>query len=143
MPGGLAWLARVLAYVYIVFYGALDVLAGIGTGLLSQQGAGAAPIRTLFGAGDTLASVGVWAFPLASVLTSGVLFRQCGPYVWPGATLLILSAVSYLDSHIYAPCRVSSVLDMGAGMALLEGQRSWPAPRPDPVRREQSPTSSA
>src|SRR3712207_3477546 len=29
-----AWLARVAAFIYMSFYGALDVLAGMGTGLV-------------------------------------------------------------------------------------------------------------
>ena len=33
----LAWAARVLAFVYAGFYGALDVLAGIATGLMVSR----------------------------------------------------------------------------------------------------------
>ena len=37
--GVLAWLARVAAFSYAVFYGALDAIAGIGTGALVRNGA--------------------------------------------------------------------------------------------------------
>ncbi len=37
IPGPWAWLARILVFVYIPFYSALDVLAGIGTGLVLNR----------------------------------------------------------------------------------------------------------
>jgi hypothetical protein len=41
IPGPWAWVARILTFVYIPFYGALDVLGGIATGLVSRDRGGA------------------------------------------------------------------------------------------------------
>lgn len=129
LSGVLAWVARVLAFLYIVYYGALDVLAGVGTGRLTLQGQDASAIRLLFAEGNALAAVGVWAFLGASLLTCIVLMVRHGVRLWPGAVLLLLSAVSFLSSHIYAPYGVLTMLVMGLGMALLSGLQS-PAKQP-------------
>ncbi|CAM3464142.1 DUF4386 domain-containing protein [Deinococcus saxicola] len=121
LSGVLAWVARLLAFVYIVYYGALDVLAGVGTGRLTLQGQDASAIRLLFAEGNALAAVGVWAFLGASLLTCGLLMVRHGVRLWPGAVLLMLSSVSFLSSHIYAPYGVLTMLSMGLGMALLFG----------------------
>ncbi|OLV15932.1 hypothetical protein BOO71_0013549 [Deinococcus marmoris] len=126
LSGVLAWVARVLAFVYIVYYGALDVLAGVGTGRLTLQGQDASAIRLLFAEGNALAAVGVWAFLGASLLTCGLLMVRHGVRLWPGAVLLMLSSVSFLSSHIYAPYGVLTMLVMGLGMALLFGLQSPP-----------------
>jgi hypothetical protein len=81
IPGPWAWLARVLAFLYVPFYGALDALAGIGTGAVTMRAHSTdQPVLTavngwLFNEGNMLAEVGVWAFLLACVLTS-VLLRD-------------------------------------------------------------------
>jgi hypothetical protein len=124
-----AWLARILACVYIPFYGALDVLAGIGTGLVlsraqaPDQSAAAMVLPWLFEQGNALAEVGVWAFLLACLLTSALLIRQVGRSAMPGAVLLISAAVSFLRSHIYFPIGVLTMLVMSIGFAALQSAR--------------------
>jgi len=92
------WTARALGLVYIAFYGALDVLAGIGTGLIVMRAPEAnspdlsQTVRWLFAQGNELSLVGVWAFLIACVLTSGVLIRRRGRFAWPGAVLLYCCA---------------------------------------------------
>ncbi len=79
--GWAAWTARVMAFLYITFYSALDVLGGIGTGTLvinaptanTPELSGA--VRALFIQGNELSLIGVWAFLLACVLTSAVLIQ--------------------------------------------------------------------
>lgn len=127
--GPWAWLARILAFLYIPFYGALDVLAGIGTGLvLSRAQATNQPAlstinRWLFSQGNELSYVGVWAFLLACILTSILIVRLAGRAAVPGALLLTASAVSFLGSHIYFPIGVVTMLVMALGFAWLQWAR--------------------
>jgi hypothetical protein len=129
IPGPWAWLARILAFVYIPFYGALDVLAGMATGLVlsraqaTDRPALAAVNLWLFTQGNELAKVGVWAFLLACVLTSVLLIRRVGRAALPGAVLLVASAVSFLSSHIYYPVGVLTMLVMAIGFASLQWTR--------------------
>lgn len=131
-PDPWAWLARLLAFVYIPFYGALDVLAGIGTGLVvgraeaAGQPALVAVNPWLFSQGNALAEVGVWAFLLSSALTSLLIVRRVGRAALPGAVLLIASAVSFLSSHIYYPVGVLTMLGMAIGFAWLQWARLHP-----------------
>src|SRR5215210_3783529 len=75
--GPLAWLARVAAYAFATFYTGLDVLAGIGAGLVTdvQQGGGPA-VGRLFEIGDRLGATGVLALLLSALLTGGLLIRR-------------------------------------------------------------------
>ena len=123
--GWTAWTARALGLVYIAFYGALDVLAGVGTGLLVLRAPEAnspelsETVRWLFAQGNALSLVGVWAFLLACVLTSTVLVRRVGRAALPGAVLLCGAALPFLSSHIYWPVGVVTMLLLAAGFALL------------------------
>ena len=129
VSGGLAWAARVLSFIYILFYGALDVLAGLGTGAVVLRSPDSSPaldqatldqtVRLLFNEGNALSLVGVWAFLIACLLTSIVLLRHVGRFVLPGAVLLCGAAVPFLISHIYWPLGVATMLVMAAGFALL------------------------
>ncbi len=123
--GWTAWTARALGLVYISFYGALDVLAGIGTGLLVLRAPEAntpelsGTVRWLFAQGNALSLVGVWAFLLACVLTSAVLIRRVGRFALPGAVLLCGAALPFLSSHIYWPVGVVTMVLLAGGFALL------------------------
>lgn len=117
--------ARALGLVYIAFYGALDVLAGIGTGLVVMRAPAAnspelsETVRWLFAQGNALSLVGVWAFLLACVLTSAALVRRVGRFALPGAVLLCGAALPFLSSHIYWPVGVATMVLMAGGFALL------------------------
>lgn len=123
--GWAAWTARALGLVYIAFYGALDVLAGIGTSLFVLRAPEAntpelsGAVRLLFAQGNELSLVGVWAFLAACVLTSAVLISRVGRFALPGALLLCGATVPFLGSHIYWPVGVFTMLLMAAGFALL------------------------
>lgn len=123
--GWAVWTARALGFIYITFYGALDVLAGIGTGVLVMDAPAAnslelsETVRALFVQGNELALVGVWAFLIACILTSAVLIRRVGRSALPGALLLSGAAVPFLVSHIYFPVGVVTMLVMAAGFGLL------------------------
>ena len=122
--GVLAWLSRTAAFLYVTLYGALDAIAGIGTGtLLLRSGAadqGDLPeIGWLFGMGNQIGGVGAWCLTAACVLTSVVLWRRVGVRVLPGALLLVGASWVFNGEHIYFPVGVLSVLGIAAGSALL------------------------
>jgi len=122
--GVLAWLGRVAALLYVALYGALDAVAGVGTGTVMQR-SGAAhtaerpEIHWLFAVGNQLGGAGAWSFLGASVATSAALARRYGRGVLPGAAVLLAGSVSFLDSHIYWPRGVVTMLALAAGFGLL------------------------
>ncbi|GAB7193544.1 hypothetical protein NUM3379_42540 [Kineococcus sp. NUM-3379] len=123
-PGVLAWLSRTAAFLYVTLYGALDALAGIGTGtLLLRSGAAdqddLPEVGWLFGAGNQVGGAGAWCLLAACVLTSVVLWRRSGVRVLPGALLLLAATWVFNGEHIYFPTGVLSVLGIAAGSALL------------------------
>jgi hypothetical protein len=118
--GPLAALARVAAYGFAAFYTGLDVLAGIGAGLVTdvQQG-GSAAVLQLFAVGDRLGDTGVYCLVVAAVLTGMVLYRRDGVRVVPGAVLLTASCYPFLIGHIFSPIGVLAMLGIAAGCGLL------------------------
>lgn len=119
-----AWIGRLAVLVYIAFYGALDAIAGIATGAIMVRSGAATDderpeIRWLYDIGGDLGTPGAWAFLVASVATSIVLVRRRGRGAVPGAVLLISASVPFLDSHIYWPNGVVSMLVMAAGFGWL------------------------
>lgn len=132
IPGPLAWLARLAAFGYAIFYTALDVLSGIGTGALvqrhSERRLSGAPegLDTLYAAGNAIGTVGTWCFLAACVATSLALLARVGRAALPGGVVLVAAAVPFLYSHIYWPVGVLSMLGLAAGFAGLahaEGRR--------------------
>lgn len=102
VPGPLAWLGRAGAVLYIAFYTALDVLAGIGAGTLVQRGVAPSspPVEALFDTGNGLAIIGTVSFLIACAATATALVLTVGRRAWPGAAVLVAAAVPFLYSHI-------------------------------------------
>jgi hypothetical protein len=97
----------------------LDVLAGIGAGGVKAGTGDEEAIRTLFHLGNALATVGVYAYLAATlVAAAGVLPRARLPAL-PGALLVVGGAISFLDSHIYWPRGVLTMIFIGLGWAAL------------------------
>jgi hypothetical protein len=123
-PGPPAWLARVAAHGYAAFYTALDVLAGIGAGHVTdraQRGSQAAiDLGTL---GDDIGMIGSWSFLVAAVLTGVVLVRRDGLAALPGAVLLFGGAAGFLHGHIYWPTGGLAMLAAG----IASGALAWAA----------------
>lgn len=111
-------LTMVLGLVFAVFYTALDVLAGIGTGVLQQAGE-VDGIPVLFRTGNELSLVGVYAYLAATVLASAVALRRARLRALPGAVVVVLAAVSFLGSHVYWPVGVLTMLGLALGWGLL------------------------
>jgi len=115
LAGGAALL---LGFVFAVFYTALDVPAGVGTGMLQQAGQ-TEGVPVLFRTGNELSLVGVYAYLTATVLAAGVALRRAGWSALPGAVVVVLAAVSFLGSHVYWPVGVLTMLGLALGWGLL------------------------
>lgn len=133
--GPLAWLARVAAYTYAVFYTALDVLAGIAAGYLVDQAQGGSQesldLRAL---GNDLGLVGASGFLVAVALTAAVLVRRDGRRALPGGVLLVVAAVPFLYGHIYWPTGGLAMVGVGLGCGWLLAARPEPGERGSPAR---------
>lgn len=129
IPGPLAWASRILAFVYIGYYGALDALAGVGTGSLVQIGLDAGgghhggerdpAIDRLFAIGNDLGYVGAYAFVGACVLTALVVFLKVGLRALPGGLVLIAAGALFSQKHIYWPWGVVSQVGLAVGFGLI------------------------
>ncbi len=142
--GPVAGVARVAAFVYACFYSALDTVNGVAVGMVlwrtpsDQATDPVAGLRPLLDLGNALGWVGSWAYLLGAALTSALLIRRRGRQALPGAVLTIAASVSFLDSHIYWPRGVLTMVVLAAGLVLLtRGQRpasaagsAWAGRRP-------------
>jgi hypothetical protein len=123
----LAWSARGFALLYVVFYGALDSIVGVGVGsIMVATGAASsqdvAAIAPLYSIGNKLGLLGAICFLVAGILAVGTLARRRPRWSLfvPGAAVLLLADVFFLRSHIYWPVGVFVVFGIGLGLALLE-----------------------
>lgn len=125
--GPLAWAARVAAYGFAAFYTALDVLAGIGAGLVTDTLQGGSPaVPRLFEIGDRLGATGVYCLFASAVLTGIVLVRRDGVRAVPGTVVLAAACYPFLKYHIFPPQGVFAMLAIAAGCALLAAATGVP-----------------
>ncbi|GIM93252.1 hypothetical protein [Paractinoplanes toevensis] len=118
--------ARIVAWtcaaVYAVAYTGLDAVAGIGAGTVAGQPGDPAELRrlvlALYETGGGLGTVGVYAFLAATLATAASLAGRRGIRVLPGTVVLLAAGWSFIDSHIFSPRGVLTMLAMGAGFAL-------------------------
>jgi hypothetical protein len=117
--------ARIVSFGYVVFYGALDALAGIGGGAMALNNArdAAAPV---FKIGNQLGTVGAWCFFAASVAIAVCALLKHRLKAIPGAAFLLVGSFLFLDSHIYWPKGVIACSCLAIGMAAI----SFVSPRP-------------
>lgn len=124
----IAWVARIAAYTYAVFYTGLDVLAGIGAGyVVDSAGRPSQAMQDLFDIGNALAVYGVHAFLVAAIATGIALIRRDGTAAFPGALVFIAAAVPFLQAHIYWPVGGVSMLGLAVGAGALAWARQVPA----------------
>jgi len=114
--------AWICAAVYATGYTGLDTVAGIAAGTIAGQHGDPAELRrlvlALYDTGNRLGRVGVYAF-LAAVLAATVaLGHRHGIRVLPGTVVLLAAGWSFVDSHIFWPRGVLTMLAMAAGFAL-------------------------
>jgi hypothetical protein len=118
--GPMAWVARVAAYLFAVYYTGLDTLAGIAAGrVVDVEGERGEAALAVLGLGNELAEVGVYAFAVAVVLTAIVRVRRDGRHALAGAVLLVVATVPFLHGHIYWPAGGLAMVGISVGCALL------------------------
>jgi hypothetical protein len=119
-----------LVFLYVVYYGALDAVAGIGAGIAVQRSQARGDVdRWMFEVGNGLGWAGSISFCLAAAVVAVVAFLLVrGRALLPGL-ILVAGALSYLDSHIYFPRGVITVLVIG----LATGWLTWAIRRPAPA----------
>jgi hypothetical protein len=147
-PGrDLAGFATVVAwvgsFVYAAFYTGLDAVAGIGAGTaVEHAAAGASPgplKRPLYDVGEALGQAGAYALICAVVATAVALFPRHGARILPGIAVLLVSSWSFVDSHIFWPRGVWTMLGFALGFTLL----AWAAPSPKAQRFASTATERA
>jgi hypothetical protein len=110
-------LAVVLGFAYAVCYQALDILAGIAAGALEMEGGQG--VITMYALADGIVVTGVWAYVAATVLASALVIRHAGWRALPGAAIAVVAAVSFVDSHIFFPRGVITMLGLAIGWTWL------------------------
>ena len=120
-------LAVVLGFVYAVCYQALDILAGIAAGALKLEGGQG--VTTMYALADGIVVAGVWSYVAVTVLASALVIRHAGLRALPGAVIAVVAAVSFVDSHIFFPRGVITMLGLAIGWTWLALASSGPARR--------------
>ncbi|MET8995712.1 hypothetical protein [Amycolatopsis sp. NPDC004169] len=111
---------RVAAYGFATFYGGLDAVAGIAAGTVTGFQHGVTPVvGSLFEVGDLLGHLGAGCFLAASALVSAASIARAGRRAVPGGVVLLAASVSFLDSHIFWPRGVVTMIGVAVGTALL------------------------
>ncbi|MFJ7217463.1 hypothetical protein [Amycolatopsis sp. NPDC098790] len=127
-PPWLRWPGRLAAFGFAVFYGGLDAVAGIAAGTVVHAQHGATPVvGAVFGVGDLLGHLGAGCFLAANAL---IVFAAISRARWravPGAVILLGASVSFLDSHIFWPRGVVTMIGVAVGTSWL----SLAGARPD------------
>ena len=114
--------AWICAAVYAAAYTGLDAVAGIGAGTVAGQPGDPTELRrlvlALYETGDRLGMVGVYAFLAATLAAAVSLGGRHGIRVLPGTVVLLAAGWSFIDSHIFSPRGVLTMLAMAVGFAL-------------------------
>ncbi|WP_328877068.1 hypothetical protein [Streptomyces sp. NBC_00299] len=134
--GALVVLSWAGCLCFAAYYSGLDAVAGISAGVVVDHGVHGAAGR-LFVTGDELGRSGVYGLAVASLATCAVLWRRCGVRILPGAAILFVACWSFVDSHIFWPRGVLTMLGFAVAFALLsaavprsaEGERDSGRPR--------------
>ena len=119
-PKLVRWPARIATFGYVVFYGALDALAGIGGGALAMANGGRSPADApIFKIGNQLGTVGAWCFFAASLAIVVCALLKHRLKAIPGAAFLLVGSYLFLSSHIYWPKGVIACTCLAIGMAAI------------------------
>ncbi|GAB2826985.1 hypothetical protein [Lentzea nigeriaca] len=112
--------ARVAAFGFVVYYGALDALAGIGGGAMTIANNGRSDADApIFKIGNQLGYVGSWSFFVASIVIAVCALLKRKLKAIPGAVFLLVGSYLFLDSHIYWPKGVIACTCIAIGMAAI------------------------
>ncbi|WP_086663551.1 hypothetical protein [Lentzea kentuckyensis] len=139
-PPWLRWPGRLAAFGFAAFYGGLDAVAGIAAGTVVHAQNGVTPVvGAVFAIGDLLGHIGSACFLVANALIAGAAVARAKWRVTPGAVVLLVASVSFLDSHIFWPRGVFTMIGVAVGMSWLclagdRGPQRSPAPTLSRVR---------
>lgn len=133
----LAILVAVLGFAYAVCYQALDILAGIAAGALQLEGGQG--VVTMYGLADRIVVTGVWAYVTATLIASALVLRHAGLRALPGAVIAVVSAISFVDSHIFFPRGVITMLGLAVGWTWLALASRGPGRTMSSTARASSP----
>ena len=111
---------------FAAYYSGLDAVAGISAGTVVDHGVHGAAGH-LFVVGDELGRSGVYGLAVASFATCAVLWRRHGVRVLPGAAVLFAACWSFVDSHIFWPKGVFTMVSFAVAFALLTVAAARPA----------------
>ncbi|KOU77160.1 membrane protein [Streptomyces sp. MMG1533] len=124
------------AFVYAAYYTGLDAVAGIAAGTAVEHTAETAALgpikRPLYHTGEALGQAGAYALIGAVVATAIALFPKHGARVVPGTVILLVAGWFFVDSHIFWPRGVWTMLGFALGFALL----AWGTARSTPAARD-------
>ena len=133
-PPWLRWPGRLAAFGFAAFYGGLDAVAGIAAGTATDAQHGVTPVvGALFEVGDLLGHIGAWCFLAANVAIVAATMVRAGWRAVPGTALLLIASVSFLDSHIFWPRGVFTMIGAAVGMSLLHYAGSAVPVRATPI----------
>jgi hypothetical protein len=120
----IAWGARIGATIYVVFYGALDSIAGIaeGTVVSAANTTNTPGFTELFAIAHPFGLIGGYAFFVSAMLLALSAWRagSRGVPFYVAATLLLAGAFLLASSHIYWPRGVMAMLAVAIGFGLIE-----------------------
>lgn len=120
----LGWVAALLGYGFAIFYGALDVLAGIGGGAMVLGGEGGAT-SPLFTIARTLAHVGVYSLMLAGLVAGYSALRAARNskglmlLALIGTVPAVVGAYLVYQGHIYFPVGTIAMILIAIGYGVL------------------------
>jgi hypothetical protein len=119
-PPWLRWPGRLAAFAFAAFYGGLDAVAGIAAGTVVHAQHGATPVvGAVFAIGDLIGYIGAACFLAANALIVAAAALRARWRAAPGAVVLLLASVSFVDSHIFWPRGVFTMIGAAVGMSLL------------------------
>lgn len=128
VEGALTVVAWAGCLFYAAYYSGLDAVAGISAGTVVRHGVHGAAGQ-LFVMGDQLGRAGVYGLAVASLAASAVLWRRHGPRVLPGAAVLAVACWSFVDSHVFWPRGVITMVGFAVAFAHLTTVASRPPAR--------------
>ncbi|MFJ8963846.1 hypothetical protein ACIRG5_31100 [Lentzea sp. NPDC102401] len=119
-PPWLRWPGRLAAFGFAAFYGGLDAVAGIAAGTVVHAQNGVTPVvGAVFAIGDLLGYIGSACFLAANALIAAAAVARARWRAVPGAVVLLVASVSFLDSHIFWPRGVFTMIGVALGMSWL------------------------
>lgn len=134
LGGAATVLAWVAAFCYACFYTGLDAVAGIAAGTAMRHAPPTAGrdwlIDPLYRVGNQLGHVGAYAFMVAGVAAGVALFPRDRVRAVAGSAVLLGAGYSFIDSHIFWPHGVLTMVAFAVGFALL----TWAAARTSRAR---------